>query len=435
LHVQQRPWINEFHYDNFGTDVNEFIEVAAPADLDISSFRVVLYNGFDARMYKEDAMQPLSDFTVGKTVNGVTFYTKFLPPANCTKGSDWCGLQNGRDGMALANYLTGTSGRVIEFISYEGSFTAKDGPAVNMTSTNIGVRQRTTTALGNSLSVSGIGCQPEFFAWKADNTAATPGTVNAEQTITCQVIFINEFLTTTGGGAGQQFIEIAANVPDISAYKVVLYSGQDGLPFDALVLDSFVVGTIDNGLTFYFYEFPAEAVPGLVDDNSTVITVIAPAMGMALVKNDDMVVEFLSYGGIITAQGGAAVNMTSIEITTSTSDAPVGSSVGLTGTGCAATNFLWTVAEPSTVDVSKNLEVGATRGAPNVNQDIICELRIPTLSPTTAAQEAAMEDDLVAQDDDFLDDNNFLDMAPIEAEVSKNFMVYTKGEGEARPVT
>jgi len=44
------------------------------------------------------------------------------------------GLQNGTDGIALVD-----NGDVIEFLSYEGSFTAMDGPAARMHSIDIGV--------------------------------------------------------------------------------------------------------------------------------------------------------------------------------------------------------------------------------------------------------------------------------------------------------
>jgi hypothetical protein len=41
------------------------------------------------------------------------------------------------DGIALVN----PSGKVIQFLSYEGSFTATNGPALGMTSTDIGVSE------------------------------------------------------------------------------------------------------------------------------------------------------------------------------------------------------------------------------------------------------------------------------------------------------
>ena len=51
------------------------------------------------------------------------------------------------DGFALVD---GTNA-VVEFLSYEGSFTAADGPAAGMTSTDIGVFESSSTPVGHSL--------------------------------------------------------------------------------------------------------------------------------------------------------------------------------------------------------------------------------------------------------------------------------------------
>src|SRR5215204_2826422 len=57
------------------------------------------------------------------------------------------GIQNGSpDGMALVN----ASGQVIEFLSYEGVFTATDGPAAGTASTDIGVSE-SSSPIGQSL--------------------------------------------------------------------------------------------------------------------------------------------------------------------------------------------------------------------------------------------------------------------------------------------
>ncbi|MDN5567347.1 MAG: lamin tail domain-containing protein, partial [Paracoccus sp. (in: a-proteobacteria)] len=50
-------FINEFHYDNAGTDEAEFIEIAGPAGTDLTGWSVVLYNGDNNAMY---ATLPLS---------------------------------------------------------------------------------------------------------------------------------------------------------------------------------------------------------------------------------------------------------------------------------------------------------------------------------------------------------------------------------------
>ena len=38
-------FINEFHYDNAGTDTGEFIEVAAPVGADLTGYKLELYDG------------------------------------------------------------------------------------------------------------------------------------------------------------------------------------------------------------------------------------------------------------------------------------------------------------------------------------------------------------------------------------------------------
>lgn len=403
--IVDRPWVNEFHYDNVGTDVNEFVEVAAPADLDISTYQLVLYNGFYGYMYDEDAFHPLTTFEQGDTVNGVTFYSKMIRPQNCSELSSWCGLQNGKDGFALANYFTETSGRVVEFISYEGTFVGKNGPAVNMTSLDIGVEELSTTPRGWSISRVGTGCHPTEFYWAETNTS-TVGTVNMDQTTTCAVAFINEFHYENENGAEGQFVEVAANVEDISTYSVVLYSGEDGMPYDAVLLSSFAAGeTTEEGLTFYHYDFPSiGGGAGMVigtptaDGNGT----MAPA-GMALVNNDETVLEFISYGGEFTAEGGVAEGMTSMDVgVTEDSSTPVGSSLQLTGKGCSSEDFVWTAVEANNVDINPQ---GDTRGAVNIGQEVVCVTEPVEETETVAPED---EDDFLDADDDFLDPDNIV---------------------------
>ncbi|HET8785989.1 MAG TPA: DNA/RNA non-specific endonuclease, partial [Candidatus Limnocylindrales bacterium] len=74
------------------------------------------------------------------------------------------GIQNGSpDGMALVD----AQSHVVEFLSYEGTFTASDGPAAGMVSTDIGVAETNSTPAGSSLqrSPSGtwLGPQPATF--------------------------------------------------------------------------------------------------------------------------------------------------------------------------------------------------------------------------------------------------------------------------------
>ena len=70
------------------------------------------------------------------------------------------GLQNGApDGIALIK----PDNSVVMFLSYEGSFTATDGLAIGLTSTDIGVLEVGTEALGLSLQLSGAGDYTTIF--------------------------------------------------------------------------------------------------------------------------------------------------------------------------------------------------------------------------------------------------------------------------------
>ena len=81
--------------------------------------------------------------------------------AACTAGGtrgvlvfDAPGLQNrDKDGFALVN----ADGQVVEFVSFEGSFTATNGPAAGTTATDVGVARATNTPVGRSLQRAGNG--------------------------------------------------------------------------------------------------------------------------------------------------------------------------------------------------------------------------------------------------------------------------------------
>jgi len=133
--------ISEFHYDNTGTDAGERIEVSGPAGTDLTGWNVVLYNGANGATYDTDGLSGTIPATCGPRGVVVLAY-----PSN--------GIQNGSpDGIALVN----PSGVVIEFLSYEGSFTAAGGPANGMLSVDILVTQGGSEPLNSSLHRKGAG--------------------------------------------------------------------------------------------------------------------------------------------------------------------------------------------------------------------------------------------------------------------------------------
>ncbi|MEZ4919425.1 MAG: hypothetical protein R2792_10015 [Saprospiraceae bacterium] len=172
-------WINEIHYDNAGTDVNEFVEVAGIAGTDLSDYSIFLYNGSNGGTY---GSMPLSGI-IDNESNGFGAVS-FSYPVN--------GLQNGApDGLALVH-----GGMVVQFLSYEGSFMAVGGPANGMTSTDIGVEETSSTPIGESLQLTGTGTMYSDFAWNPP-AAESPGDINPGQAFNLvQVGLLVEFSET-----------------------------------------------------------------------------------------------------------------------------------------------------------------------------------------------------------------------------------------------
>ena len=155
-------FINEIHYDNTGGDVDEMFEIAGESGVDLSSYEVHLYNGSNGTVYDVIALAGIVP-NQGAGFGAVAFFL----PAN--------GLQNGApDGLALVYVPDGT---VLEFLSYEGDFTATAGPANGQTSTNIGVSENSGTAEGMSLQLVGENCGN---GWTGP-AASSPGLLNEGQ--------------------------------------------------------------------------------------------------------------------------------------------------------------------------------------------------------------------------------------------------------------
>jgi hypothetical protein len=181
-------FINEIHYDNVGTDTGEAIEIFGPANTDMTNWRIVRYNGNNQAVYTTPSAEPSGSDTLTGTIpdmgNG---YGVIVVNYNGD------GLQNDMDGIALVN----DGNTVIQFLSYEGSFTASGGDADGKTSTDIGVAEsNTTTQIGHSLQLIGTGTNYEDFTW---NTAIanTFGRLNTGQALPSKPgdILINEIVT------------------------------------------------------------------------------------------------------------------------------------------------------------------------------------------------------------------------------------------------
>ena len=332
----QQVFINEIHYDNAGTDTGEAIEIAGPAGTDLTGWSIVLYNGANGASYDTKNLSG----TIPNSGTGFGFVTQTYPSN---------GIQNGApDGVALIN-----NGTVVQFLSYEGTFTAVGGPANGLTSVSIGVGEIGSEAVGLSLQLSGTGKEYADFTWQTA-TANTFGSVNTGQTLVGDpVLFVNEFHYDNAGTDVNEGIEIAGTAGlDLSGYKLVLYNGSNGAVYETVNLTGTLTNQ-DNGFGTKFF-----AISGLQNG--------APD-GFALVNPADEVLQFLSYEGTFTAVGGLANGLLSVDVGVSqSSTALVGTSLQLQGTGTAYEDFTWSTTITSTYN---QINTGQSFGGVIVDPD------------------------------------------------------------------
>ncbi len=219
--ISQSVFINELHYDNASSDVDEAIEIAGAAGTDLTGWSLVLYNGSNSSAYNTIALTG----TITDQQNGFGTVIEVLPSN---------GLQNGApDGLALVD----NTNTVVQFLSYEGVITAADGPAAGLTSTDIGVSESSSTPVGASLQLSGNGTTAADFVWEV-TTANTYGAVNTNQVFGTPVVIpvINEFVFNHTGSDTDEYTEVlAAPGTDLSEYWILEIEG-----------DSNAAGTIDE---------------------------------------------------------------------------------------------------------------------------------------------------------------------------------------------
>ncbi|WP_081740475.1 T9SS type A sorting domain-containing protein [Aquimarina pacifica] len=212
LGFTQSVFINEIHYDNVGTDTNEAIEIAGEAGTDLGGWSLLLYNGLSGTVYNTIALSGI----LTDQQNGYGTWVEVLPVN---------GLQNGSpDGIALVD----NNNIVIQFLSYEGTLTAVDGPASGLTSIDIGVAETNSTLVGASLQLSGSGTSYSEFIWEP-TTTSTYGTINTNQVFgTIEVVpVINEFVFNHTGADTDEFVEVyALPETDLSDYWLLEIEGD-----------------------------------------------------------------------------------------------------------------------------------------------------------------------------------------------------------------
>ncbi|MBC5842151.1 endonuclease [Flavobacterium sp. F-380] len=302
-------FINEIHYDNAGSDVNEGVEIAGLAGIDVTGWKIIPYNGANGASYT-----PIGTFS-GIIPNQLNGYGTVHVPIP--------GLQNGApDGLALVD----AENKVVQFLSYEGSFTATNGPAIGMTSTDIGIEETSTATVGNSLQLTGRGTKYSDFTW--ETAASTSGSTNKGQKFG-DLVFINEIHYDNAGTDIGEGVEVAGYAGiDLTGWSLVPYNGSGGASYTPVGNLSGIIADQLNGYGTVF-------VPILNLQNG------APD-GLALVDPNGKVIQFISYEGSFTATNGPANGMTSTDIgITEESNAAVGTSLQLIGAGFTYADFTW----------------------------------------------------------------------------------------------
>lgn len=179
------PFINEFHYDNAGTDVDEFIEVAFPADMDeatVKAHTIVLINGRRKKNYGSLGLNA-AEFTPefpNTSPNGIRFAVVY---------PEW--MRNGGsygDGIVLMD----GSNNILQFLCYENYIhEVTQGPAAGEAcGEELSVQETSSTPVGHSLQLGeGTGCSYGDFTWQGPQVA-TPGfpNVGAGQALDCGVV-------------------------------------------------------------------------------------------------------------------------------------------------------------------------------------------------------------------------------------------------------
>jgi len=151
--------INEFHYDNIGADENEFVEIFVndPQPDSLSRYKIILYNGKNGKKYDEETLENMT-----KTIGDGGAYYVWNPSS----------IQNGSpDGIALI----GECGNTLQFLSYEGSFTASDGDSQGLESIDVLVSEPNSTPLNGSLQlIDSVWYQTVAFNTKGELNSLGP---------------------------------------------------------------------------------------------------------------------------------------------------------------------------------------------------------------------------------------------------------------------
>lgn len=153
--IATNVFVNEFRY---GKDA--FVEIAITG-VESGWYEVILYRGEDGLVYSRH------ELSVGIRHDEEQISFSLLDGITMLGDS-------GPSGLALVDTEQGI---VLQFLSYDGSFVAEDGPARGLTSTNVEVDE---WQWGGSVQLGGSGCLSSDYIW-VDGAVPSPGRINSHQ--------------------------------------------------------------------------------------------------------------------------------------------------------------------------------------------------------------------------------------------------------------
>ncbi|MAS94337.1 MAG: hypothetical protein CMO55_14155 [Verrucomicrobiales bacterium] len=260
-------YLSEFHYDNTGDDADEYVELAGMAGFDLTGWSLVFYDGNGGDEY---GTIDLTGTNIDDEGQGLGAVAVTLPAGTVPDGF----LENGPDAIALID----SNGQVVEFISYEGTVTAQEGPAAGYTSANVGATQN-GSPVGSSIALT------DRNTWQFQ-AAGTPGTLNPGQenpdfyfgdldrsdlfySITIETLPTSGMLQLSGMNvtAGQEIL--LADIPNLVFVPALNVNGSPASSFTFTVNDE--NGGSSPVRTFSFNVLPVNDAPVANPDTVTAV--------------------------------------------------------------------------------------------------------------------------------------------------------------------
>lgn len=232
----------------------------------------------------------------------------------------WRSANGGTADTIIAELIVGGVAQPLPELTFEAATNLSNGALVDGISTT-----KNATIRGLNIA-AGAAFQLRFTFAAGVGGGALPAEV-----------FINEFSYDDYGADTGEFVEVVAGpgyltgpgyVDSLAAVSLVFYKA-DGSVSMTHSLATFTVGAVmTSGHKIY-----SKQIPGILNGPNAIAVVV-----------NDVVTQFISYEGVVTATAGAASGLTSTNVGVSqTGMEPEGqAALGLAGSGGSAADFGWT---------------------------------------------------------------------------------------------